>query len=268
MNKELSMHSDPAFFRKVVAAILAVALLLGIVGYETVRVTREQKLGSGLVTRTYEVRDTIHEIVEGIRTAGVAQRAYVLRGRLDDLQNFDTTLRELSANLVRLSSLAAYNPQQASRTEILISQIDQRIENLANIVNQPVRPELSSEEQLIAGLRSVTQLESIIRTADELRAEEDRVLAIRLGNAAQTRDQAEILVLGGLGLSLLVVLLSGAMIFRDVRRRLVIERALRDNGALLEKTLNLQQTIVDSAGYVIIASDNLGNITQFNRAAE
>lgn len=268
MVKKLSMHSGQAFLKKVAASILAVALLLGVVGYESVRVTREQTDGFALITHTYEVRETIHKIVEGIRNAGTTQRAYVLRGRSEDLANFDEALLELSVNIVKLTSLVAYNPQQTDRTKILVSQINKRIEDLTNVVGERVQREIPVEEQQIASLRSVTQLEDIVSIAEELTAEENRVLAIRLDIAAQARNRAQILVLSGLGLSLIVVLLSGAMIFRDVRRRLTVERNLRDNAELLEKTLNLQRTIVDSAGYAIIASDIQGKIKQFNPAAE
>ena len=262
------MHSGQAFLKKVAAAILAVALLLGIAGFESVRVTREQRDSFGLVTRTYEVRDTIHDIVEGIRAAGSAQRAYVLRGGPEDLSNFDKALLGLSVNIVKLSTLVSYNPQQTSKTHTLVGHINQRVEDLTKLVSERGRRDIPVDEQQTASLRAVSQIEAIIRAADELGAEEDRVLAIQLGKTANTRDRAQVLMLGGLGLSFLVVLMAGAMIFRDMRRRLAVERDLRDNASLLEKTLNLQRTIVDSAGYAIIASDIYGTIKQFNPAAE
>lgn len=262
------MHSDQAFLKKVAAAILAVATLLGVVGYESVRVTREQRDDFRLVLHTYEIRDTIHDIIEGVRAADANQRTYVLRGKPEDLSNFDESLLALSVNVVKLSSLVSYSPQQVSRAEILSGQINQRIEDLTNMVGERIRRDVTIEEQHMAGLRSITQIEEIIRNADKLTAEENRILEQRLSKASKTRNLTQILVLSGLGLSLIVVLLAGAMIFRDVRRRLAVERGLRKNAALLEKTLNLQRTIVDSAGYAIIVSDIQGNIKQFNPAAE
>ena len=74
------MLSSQSFLKKVAAAILAVAVLLGVVGYEVLRVTRTQEHNLELVTHTYSVRDAINQIVENIRTAGTSHRAYVLRG--------------------------------------------------------------------------------------------------------------------------------------------------------------------------------------------
>lgn len=262
------MHSDQAFLKKVAAAILAVATLLGVVGYESVRVTREQRDDFRLVLHTYEIRDTIRDIIEGVRAAAANQRTYILRGKPEDLSNFDDSLLSLSVNIVKLSSLVSYSPDQINRTERLSSQINQRIEDLTNMVGERIRREITLEEQQMASLRSVMQIEDIIRDADKLTTEENRILEQRLSKASKTRNLTQILVLSGLGLSLIVVFFAGGMIFRDVRHRFNVERGLRENAALLEKTLNLQRTIIDSAGYAIIVSDIHGTIKQFNPAAE
>lgn len=255
------MNTDRSFLWKAACGLAVIAMLLIGIGVQTMRVSRHQDMNFVRASHAHVVKKAIDEVSAALREAGTSQRAYISTNTEMYLDQFQSSQARTLSSLNKLEAEIADSPTQVGTFFWFSTLVRQQIEIYHSNVELQIQGDTESAKRMLNSGRGYTQMETIADATKIMEREEDEVLSKQVASTRDNVRQTQGLVLGGLGLSFLVILFAGLTIFRDMKRRLSIERALA--GAL-----NFEKALVSSAAYGIIAVDAKGIITEFNKAAE
>jgi hypothetical protein len=190
------------------------------------------------VLHTVEVENQISLTQLQLRRAESAQRGY-LSTLLPAFQaDFEQAASQLSPALVRLGQLSSDNPLQRRLVDEMISLSNRRIEEFRNTIALAQQQHVDDATKIIREGDGRTAMKQIDELAGQMRAEEDRLFALRTTNADRSQSLAASLTWIGSGL---VVVLAGISVFlvrRSARARDEAEARLRDNNINLEATID------------------------------
>jgi len=203
-----SVRNDRAVGALLVGFALLAAIVLGSMWFN-----EQQADASRLVRHTLQVENQLSRLHTELLEAEAGQRGFLLAGRPGFLEPYGEAVRRLEPELAELERSTADNPRQVENFRRLRVAVDQRAkllrENLAIYqAGQAVPP-----DRLEAGRRHMDAARDAVFA---MKAEEERLLAIRLERAArQTQLVRFSFVLSALGMIAL-----GAFAILDARRRL------------------------------------------------
>lgn len=176
------------------------------------------------VRHTLEVETHLANLMEGLEAAQAGQRAFVITGDESYLAPYSAATERLPGELDRLGGVVQDNRAQVDALSRLRPLIDQRISALATGVDLRRRQGFSPAQAYIAEGRGKAVMAEIGRQVRAMRAEEERLLAVRQAELATTRwglrTALTLGLMGLLGLTYYAV--------SDSRRRFELLRASRD----------------------------------------
>jgi signal transduction histidine kinase len=190
------------------------------------------------VVHTVEVENQINALLLEIRRAESAARGYLLTSEPRFLAEHQTATAAILPDVDKLANLTSDNPVQAANSKLLRPPVEARLDEFARAIDFVKRNDIAGG---VAMLREAGASESVQRMNDvagAMRAEEDRLFALRTATADRTQRLASIVTVVGSGL---VVALAGISIFlvrRSARARDDAEAQLRDNNLNLETTVD------------------------------
>ncbi len=255
------MNTDRGFLWKAACGLTVIAVLLVGIGVQTMRVSRQQDMNFARASHAHVVKKAVDQVSANLREAGTSQRAYISTNTTMYLDQFERAQARTLSSLKNLEAEIADNPNQVGTFSWYRTLVEQQIEIYSSNVNLQIQGDSEGAKRMLNSGRGYTQMETIADATKIMEREEDQVLSNQVVSTRDNVRQTEGLVLGGLGLSFLVIVFAGLTIFRDMNRRLAVERALAES-------LNFERALVGSAAYGIIAVDANGVITEFNKAAE
>ena len=222
-------ENERAQRRSMLALVLGFVLLVGAVAASIWFNTRQQR-AYAQVSHTLGVQNAVSRVLMDVREAESGGRGFMLTGRSDFLEPVDEAVRTLSGNLARLRDLVADNPGQQVKVDRLRAVAAERMRFIRLGIRNYWRGVPNPPENFLRGQALMGQVQDIV---EELRAEEDRLLALRTSEAdSQTRWAATALAAS----ALLVIILFLAAI-RSNRHRLA--EALTARNALAEANRRL-----------------------------
>ncbi len=179
------------------------------------------------VTHTYEVLNQVHLLTSRLERAETAQRGYLLTGDVRYLKTFQSALRDEQSARLSLSRLTADNPSQQVRLDAL----DRLVEVTFSALRRAIA--LRDTKGHEAALALVRTGESQ-RIMDQCRAALDAMegaehdLLTKRSEAADAQVLRTRWVLGlGSGSLLILLVIAGAVIERDIQHREMIRQAVR-----------------------------------------
>lgn len=261
------MKTNALFLVCVCGSLGLATALLGVAGFAGIRALDEQNRSFQLVTDAYVIKETIGDISIDIRALRTAQRAYVQDTGIEALTQFDDAYARLRNDINRLWTIP-HSPEQIDRVSRLTTMLGERYDEFRTIVALQAAGDSESALREMNSSRGAGQTTVLTSLADEITRAEDDSLSGKIATTVGANAQAKTLILTGLTLSIVVILFCGMFIFRDLRRRLAAERAMRASAQRLQEAVGFQHALVNSAAYAIIATDARGTITDFNRTAE
>jgi signal transduction histidine kinase len=211
------------------------------------------------VDHTYEVIVTAEQVFSDERGAAATARGYLLTGDPKFMKGYATFRDAISGELDALAALVADNPDEATRAADLRRGNDSLLRQLADIVQLRVhgapRPDPALDALVVdsnhgmAGLRVIT---AGIVTA------EDRLLTQRRDEAARGERSTLATMLGGVALSLAVLLLCLWLLTGEIatRRRTEIQ-VQRLNGQLTARNAELEASNRELEGFSYSISHDL-----------
>ena len=226
--------------RAVGQALLLAAgfLVLVAVSALSVILVNRARLDNDWVVHTVEVENQISTLLLRLRTTESAARGYLLTEEQRFLDEYVTSAANVHSDIDELIRLSGDNPAQTDNSIRLRQPVQARLEEFERAIGFAKRHDTKGG---IAMLRSSDTGEAgqlINDIAGQLRAEEERLFALRTQTADRTEQLASIVTVAGSGL---VVLLAGVSVFlvrRSTRARDEAEAALRDNNLNLEVTVD------------------------------
>ena len=193
---------------------------------------------SGLVVHTVEVESQLSSLLLEIRRAESATRAYLLTSAPQFLAEYQTAAANILPAADKLSTLVGDNPVQVENYARLRKAIEQRLGEFARGIDRIKNNDVASSVTVLRNGTATDAVQTIAETARNMRAEEDRLFAMRTANADRTQVLASSVTIAGSGL---VIGLAGISIFlvrRSSRARDKAEEKLRDNYLNLESTVD------------------------------
>jgi signal transduction histidine kinase len=232
--------SDPRHDRKVGQILLLTAgfLVLVAVSSASVLLVNKARNDNASVVHTIEVENQINTLLLEIRRAESSVRGYLLTMGPDFLNDYEQAIAAIMPELEKLDRLAADNPVQAENVGELRVAIATRLDQFEREVSFFRQGDLPSAANLVRDAAAGDTTTTIHDLADAMRAEEDRLFAVRTANADQSQQLASIVTIAGSGLVVLLAGISMILVRRSARARDEAETQLRENNLNLEATVD------------------------------
>lgn len=190
------------------------------------------------VVHTVEVENQISELLLRIRTAESTARSYLLTEQQRYLDEHRTATADILPDIDGLTKQAGDNPTQIDYANQLREPVRARLDEFERAIDFAKRHDMAGGIEMLRASDTGEFARQIEQIADAMRAEEDRLFALRTKTADRTEQLASIVTVAGSGL---VVLLAGISIFlvrRSIRARDEAEAQLRDSNLNLEATVD------------------------------
>jgi signal transduction histidine kinase len=227
--------------RRAIGQILLLAaglVVLTIISAGSVYLVNQAREDARWVVHTVEVENQVSLTLLQMRRAESAQRGFLSTSLPAFQADFDQAASQLPPTLTRLRQLSNDNPVQRRLFEEMLPLCTQRIEEFRKTLELARAQRLDDATRIVREGDGRDAMNHINNLANQMRAEEDRLFALRTANADRSQTLAASMT--GIG-SGLVVVLAGISIFlvrRSARARDAAEAQLRDNNVNLEATVD------------------------------
>ena len=219
------------------------------------------------VTHTYEVLNSTKALLSNIEDAETEQRGYLLTGEDRYLERYREAVAAEPAVREGLRRLTADNSAQQSRMDGLDRLVTARLDRLA----KGIETWRTGGAAAIALLRNgegsqyMEQIRTMLRAAET----EEEALLVRRETAADAQESRVRWVLGLGTASLLVLLvLAGVVIERDIRELERARQVLDERGAALAQSEESTRALVEAASQAIVGVYPDGAIATVNGMTE
>jgi PAS domain S-box-containing protein len=212
------LRSNRAVLVAFSSAIL-VLLIVGVISYRSVITSRES---NRWVRHTHEVLENLENLRTAMERVQSSGRAFALTGTDSFIESFRTGARRAKQREEAVGNLTVDNPVQQRRIpalKYLVAARIQRAEFLVDLRKAKGLQAAAVEAQSGRGQAIMDQLEGLL---DAMRAEEVGLLVTRQVQADRDLDQAELILILGTLLGLIIVSGAGLSAWRaSVNRRLL-----------------------------------------------
>ena len=236
---------------------LTILIAVGIVSYRT---TVQIQEATAFEQHTREVLDDLRELRSTLIDIETAGRGYALTGDPLFLRPYRAALPRALSVLNKLQG-EVRNPE----IKVAVAELRKLVTAKIEITERQIRArdeKGESQQELVRLLvDGRTVMDHIREVVGRLQVREFELLQDRILATEERQRQASMVLQTGSVSAVLFLALAMYVIFKDLRERKRIEAAL-------VQTTTLQNAILSGAGSSIIASDESGTITSFNRAAE
>jgi signal transduction histidine kinase len=232
--------SDTRHDRKVGQILLLTAgfLVLVAVSSASVLLVNKARNDNAAVVHTIEVENQINMLLLEIRRAESSVRGYLLTMGPDFLNDYEQAITAIMPELEKLDRLAADNPVQVENVAELRMAIDTRLDQFEREVSFFKQGDMPSAANLVRDAAAGDTTSTIHDLADAMRAEEDRLFAVRTANADRSQQLASIVTIAGSGLVVMLAGISMFLVRRSAQARDEAETQLRENNLNLEATVD------------------------------
>lgn len=217
----------------VVVYVLALAILsaVGVVSYRDVSLEQQSQQW---VVHTYDVLRGIDDLNQQLTAAEDDRRGFVLSGDPEYSKSFAAACLEARLQLSNLRRLTADNPLEQKRLDRLQPALDRHLALLTERLTNSASPSLPSSDAKSARERLIVPAE-IGEIISGMQAEEKGLLAERTQAVTRSSRLARWFMVLGFVLSAFLILAALVLIRREMAHREIVQQALQDAHAHLER---------------------------------
>ena len=242
--------------KAIAAFVLLVMACIGMLSFWS-EVRNEQDRAS--VRHTYLVVEKLQAVRIDITQAETGQRAFMLTGQNRHLELYGAGVSLLRQDMNELSDLIADNPTERSAVARLDPLIAARLEELGDGID------VRRRSGLLAGVQMFTRankgelsMARIAAQVGEMRRFEDQLLISRLDTAKASTRKIKVVIVCGNALAILILLVKGIVIHREISKRNVAEQHLQQANARLERrTAELSETNIELESFAYSVAHDL-----------
>lgn len=247
---------------KLVAAFgTALAIVIGLGAASYYRTLQDDE-DQAWVTHTYTVTDKLDAAYADLAQAQTAELNFLLTRRSDASQRYAAALNDAHRNLTELRRLTADNLVQQDHLTILEALVSRRFAVMPSGADLPRGGPLPGRRNLVisAGEEQLSsQMESTIAS---MRAEEQRLLAVRDLKAQSGSREMKIVLIAGYSMAFLFLIAATILLRHEGRRRDAAEAILRES----EERFRLMVSEVKDYGIFMLSPQ--GRVISWNEGAE
>jgi signal transduction histidine kinase len=221
-----------------IALLAAGFLVLVAISATSVILVNRAREDNGWVVHTVEVENQLSTLLLQIRTAESAARGYLLTSEPRFLAEHDAATAGVLPDIDKLAKLAGDNPVQLENSRQLRAPVQARLDEFAKAIEFVKRNDMAGGIAMLRQAGASDSVRRINELAHAMRAQEDRLFALRTAAADRTQRLASIVTVAGSGLVIVLAGISILLVRRSARARDHAEALLRDNNLNLEATID------------------------------
>jgi len=183
------------------------------------------------VAHTWQVINQVESIMSSAIDAEAGSRGYLITGDESYLAPFTTARKELPEKLDYFASLTSDNPRHRNRLNEMRAVLDQRLDLLQQGIDLRHESDQDTVRSIILSGTGKDEMDHLRRIANEMEAEERRLLAIRTADVERDNRNAHYIIALASALDLLFI----AFLFRYF----VMERRMRFSAELDAERLSV-----------------------------
>jgi diguanylate cyclase (GGDEF)-like protein len=225
----------------VFGAVMAVLLVVGTVAYRSVLASSES---AQWAQHTYEVLEHLANLRLRADNIENGYRDFALSGTDAFLQRARTNALLADSEQRALRALTADNPHQQSRLGIVADLLQRMTERGDTIVRSRRTPDAEDTATLLRGAQDDPLMDAFRVAARDMEAEEQQLLRERKSAAASRYRDAQVALIVGSSLTLLIAVLSGWRVARDRTKRMAAEDRLRRLNRLYAMVTGISTSMV------------------------
>ena len=251
--------------RRAIGQILLLAagfLVLVAISASSVVLVNQSRKDNAWVVHTVEVENQLSTLLLQIRRAESAARGYLLTSEPRFLIEHESAAASILPDVDKLMQLAADNPVQAENARQLRPPVEARLAEFAKVIGFVKRNDIAGGIAMLREAGANDPVQKIAEVANAMRAEEDRLFALRTATADRTQQLASAVTVAGSGLVIALAGMSVFLVRRSSRARDNAEARLRDNNvnlesAIDERTADLREAKDEIQRFAYIVSHDL-----------
>ena len=240
-------------------AALAMLCLLSAFAYHSTRsLVGENQLEEVTLGQILELAD----LVSGLKDAETGQRGYLLTGDEQYLAPYHEAIARLGQQLDALRQSTAQNPRQRERLAQIEPLIHAKLAELDRTVKLRRSSGYDAALAVVKSGEGKRLMEAAKQLLTDMRQEENQLLAARSSAAVASARRTTTVIVFGSSMAVLLVLIAGFVIQREMGKRRGSERAMRDAE---ERLRMLVEGVQD---YAILMLDPEGHVVSWNSGAQ
>jgi signal transduction histidine kinase len=232
--------ADATRWRAIGQILLLAAGFLVLVAISTASVVlvNQARKDNAWVVHTVEVENQISTLLLQVRRAESAERGYLLTTEPRFLAEYEAAVATIVPDVDKLAALTTDNPVQMENARQLRPPVQARLEEFTKVIEFVHRNDIAGGVAMLSQADATESVQRMNEVAGAMRAEEDRLFALRTETADRTQQLASIVTVAGSGLVIALAGLSIFLVRRSARARDDAEAQLRDNNLNLEATVD------------------------------
>ena len=213
-------------------------LVLVAISVASVLLVNKSREDSGWVVHTVEVESQLANLLLELRRTESATRAYMLSSSPQFLAEQQAAAAGIVPAVDHLAELSKDNPAQVENVFKLKAAILTRLSEFARGIDRVKNNDVAAGVEVLRNAGSGQAAATITAISADMRAEEDRLFALRTANADHSQLLASTVTIAGSCLVIALAALSVFLVRRSSRARDEAESKLRDNYLNLEATVD------------------------------
>jgi signal transduction histidine kinase len=231
---------DASRWRAIGQILLLVAgfAVLVAISVASVLLVNKARDDNGWVTHTVEAENQINALLLEIRRAESGARGFLLTQGPEFLREHDAAVANIVPYATKLAQLIGDNPTQAENLRKLSAAIDARLDQFVREMDLVKQSNPAAATALVSEAAASGTSATIRDVGAAMRAEEERLLAMRSINADRSQVLASSVTIAGSSMVIALGAMSIFLVRRSSRARDQAEARLRDNYLNLEATID------------------------------
>jgi PAS domain S-box-containing protein len=178
------------------------------------------------VIHTERVLGRLEDALGEMKDAETGQRGYLLTGKPQFLQPYDSSIRVVRASFRGLEELTADNASQGRHLEELFPLVEEKIRFMEETIATFDRGEVEAAREMVASTRGKRLMDEIRARVDSMAREEQRLLHDRMARAESMAWRTTLLMLFGNGFGFALLATGTLLLGREFNRRYLMEQEL------------------------------------------
>jgi methyl-accepting chemotaxis protein len=206
------------FGKKLAAAFGLAGLVLVVIAVFGYRSTHLLLESERWVNHTFEVRQKLAHLKSSLVDAETAERGYVITGKDEFLEPYETAARGIPSVLAALRSATADNPVQQQRLQAIGEVLENSLALVRRTIEERRTLGLAAATATVGGGEGKRSMDQLRRLLDEAEADEQRLLEQRQRAAEESAGQTRAVMVWGCLLGTLLVAALGLAMARALSR--------------------------------------------------
>jgi methyl-accepting chemotaxis protein len=206
--------------RLITAGFALPLVVMVLLGFALLQNTETLLDSNHWVRHTHQVKQRLQLVLNDLQDAETGQRGFVITGDPTFLEPYESGRKGVEAELDKLAQLISDNPVQQKRLEKLRALVHDKLSELAETIEMRRRFGFEPAQQIVAEGRGKQAMDMIRTIVAEAAQMERDLLQQRDAAYAKSERSLYFSLVGGTGLTIVVVLVFGIILVRGINRRI------------------------------------------------